>query len=403
MMRNTTFALVLGLISLTGLTIDTPTVTAGQYAAGTLDVNGYTFRDGFWWKGGLKFNRTTAQEVYYYYQGYCRFQGTRDVHTYQVVLNAAPKKDAYVTPSSEDNWRARLLEIAKQRDKYEAQARASALEQNEFAQSLKILGLDGNFRYQGYGYNPSYAFNPYNNPAAYSYGQSFQQQGQGYSQLPAAQGSTLYGYRELADVYGNVDLGSLYDQVLRLRQQSYTAESKATSETHALVGDLGTQLARVMEIQAKADAAAKVLQAATPKDRATILREFWAKGSNSGTVQGNVQLRQPAVTANYVAIAQQVANTRCVSCHSATNKQGGLDLSDLSLLNATQGRNILDRIVHKDPSKRMPLKADLSPGEPLSREEVAAFYMAAYGAPTPPATPGEEPAVPPGPGPASKD
>jgi mono/diheme cytochrome c family protein len=74
-----------------------------------------------------------------------------------------------------------------------------------------------------------------------------------------------------------------------------------------------------------------------------------------------------------------IIQNKCASCHNSTKKNGGLDLSDLSLLTEDQGTTILQRIIHTDPSLRMPLKPDLSPGEPLSPEEVAAFYVVAYG------------------------
>lgn len=367
MKRHTKVMLVLAvLLAATSVLTNPQQARADGYSNGYVSAAGYTYRDGYWWNGNTAFERVRVKSAYTYWHCGRQYTGYRWSYSYKPV-----EVRKTVINLSEDGWRGKLLDIAKQRDQYEGKLRASALEHSEFLESIKVLGMEGNFRWNGYGYEMSYAQNPH------AYGQ------QQYSQYPAQQGQTVYGYRELADIYGNVDLGALYNSVLRLREQSYGYESKATSETHALVGELGGQMARIKEIEAKGAAARAALEAASAKDRATLLREFWSTYPNRAAPSttapkggtGGVGANEAFKT------MQAIVKTKCAACHNSDKKNGGLDLSNLDALTDNQGKSILERIVHPDPTKRMPLKSDLSPGTPLTQQEIAAFYLAAYGSP----------------------
>jgi mono/diheme cytochrome c family protein len=371
MTRHTKVMLVLTfLLSIVGFfALPSQSAKADGYSNGYGSAEGYTYRDGYWWLNGQAYTRARVQESYYYWHRNCRYLAYRWVWAYTPVSGVTTTK---VINPSEDGWRDKLLDIAKQRDQYEGRMRTSAVEHNEFVESVKLLGMEGNFRWNGYGYEMAYAQNP---------GAAIAAAQQAYSQFPTPQGNSVYGYRELADVYGNVDLGALYNQAMRLREQSYGNESKATSEVHGLVDGLGSNIAKIKEIEAKGQAAAAALSASAAKDRATVLREFWStydsrtKGAPSPATPSQGQ-PQAAQAGSLQGIIQQ----KCAACHNSEKKNGGLDLSNLAQITEAQTNKILERIIHPDPTKRMPIREDLSPGEPLSKNEVAAFFVAAYAA-----------------------
>ena len=351
--------LMLGLVVTLVCLFQCRVVQSSTYQVGYSDAGGYTFRDGYWWKDGHAFNRFASREYY----TYCGRKFYRTVYSYQQAVDVPSY--APIDPVNDPQWRVKLLDIIAHRDRAEAKLRVSALDHNEFLETIKVLGLERNFTWNGYGYAPNFA-------SVERYSSTQQQQ---YSQTTAPQGATIYGYRELADIYGNVDLGELYNSVMRLRQQSYANESAATSETHALVDNLAGSMAAIKEIEAKGAAAKAVLEAASAKDRATLLRELW-----STRQPGNPAPAPEARAAVTRAAVDTLIAAKCLACHNKEKPNGGLDLSDLSLLDGVQGGKILQRIIHPDPAKRMPLAAENAPGVPLTADEVAIFYLAAYGA-----------------------
>lgn len=334
-----------------------PAFADGIYAAGYVSPDGYTWRDGYWWKGDASYTRAAVQS--YYYQNGCRYAYTS--YSYTLV----PSKKVTITPQSEDNWRARLLEIAKERDRWEGNLRASALEQNEFLESVKALGLDGNFRWNGYGYEIQYA-------------KGYRPAVAQYDQLVQPQGATVYGVKEVADIYGNVNIGQIYQQALRLRADSRAYEAEGDKGTTALVDNLGHAAAAVAEIQAKGAATVKILSELRPESRARILRELSIE--HRGQAGGGSVVPQNGGGSDALAAAQATANNRCVSCHRPDKKLGDLDMTNLSLLSNDQARKILEAINHADPQRRMPRGPDNTVGTPLTEEEKATFYIAIYGA-----------------------
>lgn len=336
---------------------------AGDYSNGYVNAAGYTWNDGYWWRGNSAYSLSRAKE--YYWSNGCQYYRWVTRYTPVAVRKVVITKQDL----SEDGWRGKLLDIAKQRDWYEGKARQSTVEHNEFVESVRVLGLENNFHWNGYGYEMQYAQGGVQNGYG-AYGSS-------YSQQPAQQGSTIYGYSELADIYGNVDLGALYNSVLRLRSQSYQNESAATSETHALVGELGGQMARIKEIEAKGYAAAAALEAANAKDRATLLREFWQSYPQEKAAA--VMEQQGTSNTEVYRSLQTLVQNKCVACHNPNKQSGGLDMTALAQLSSEQGESVLQRIIHPDPARRMPLAADGGPGHALSAAEVALFFLGAYG------------------------
>lgn len=181
-----------------------------------------------------------------------------------------------------------------------------------------------------------------------------------YDQPVASQGATLWG----AAVYANTDLGAMYHQASRFSSDALSVAAAA----NAGATDIGNNIARVAEIQAQGQAAAAALLATRPVPQSTVSKQI-----NFG-VQAGVSTGNPATPANPAALdLRTVVNAKCSACHNPANKQGGLDLSDLSNVDSDK---ILDRITSHDPLKRMPKGNEGTPGIPLTLEEKKAFFNA---------------------------
>jgi hypothetical protein len=308
----------------------------------------YTFNNGFYWRDGQAFNRVASYE--YYYSDGCRYR--RQIWKYTAVDGAYNNLSAQT-----EGWRTKLLDIAAKHKVYQDQLAASANEQQEFEASVRLLGLEGVVS--------SYEFTPQYSGHSSGYSGNF-------DYLAAQQGSTITGYREQADIYGNMNLGELYNQVLRLRSQSAELESKATSETIQATDNLSARAAQLESQRAKNDILSKLAEAATSDSHAQVIRELYTVQSNGGSTDnvGKAELGKQLTA---------VLNKRCVSCHNATKQNGGLRLDDLSLITDAQSKEILERINSSNPMKRMPLKDVDTPGEPLPVDEKAVFFLAGYG------------------------
>lgn len=319
----------------------------------TIFANGYTYSGGYYWTNGIAYNRVSTP-------CYDRYGCKTYCYTY------APVQITSKTPG----WREKLTELAAVRDRYEGAARLSAQEHNEYLETVEKLGLTGNFTWKGYGQAMTYA--------QYG-GRSYAVNGAnayGVSQLTAPQGATLYGMSEVADIYGNVDLGALYDQTIRLNADVNANADKAHVRTTALVDGAGQAAARVAEIRAKGQAVAQALAAApSASSQATITRNSFrvesgvgnASGSLPGASQGPPAGSEAATTA-LLAMKSLFAD-RCVACHSGAKASKGLDLSRLEGIDKRKADAIWMRINSADESLRMPQQADGLPGEPLTPEE----------------------------------
>lgn len=180
-----------------------------------------------------------------------------------------------------------------------------------------------------------------------------------YEQPTAAQGTTLYG---IASTYGTTDLGSIFHAASRLASDA----SAVTAQANAVALALGGDITRVAEIQAQGQAAAAALLATKPNPSSVVGRQY--------NVTNNSEARASAVGPPSAVDVSSVVTTKCISCHNPAKASGGLDLSDLSKVDA---RKVKARIVHHDPLKRMPLAEGGGPGVPLPLEEIDAFFEAA--------------------------
>lgn len=357
-MRNKMFAvaaLLLGLL-------------CSQVMASDYSYNGTYYYD----TNGQAYTR--YQTVEYYWSNGCRYP--RYVWKYTPVAGVYAVNSGYGVGinSQTEGWRSKLLDIAAAHKKYQDQIAASANEHQEFLESVKELGLTGVVT--NYNFVPTYA-NAYNYMQAHGFspGLNVQNYAQSYGdpgQQVAQQGNTVYGYREVADIYGNVNLGELYQRALRLREQSAGYEAAANQDAHKLVDNLGARAAAIEELRAKADIMAKLVDGLKPEPTTRVVKEFYSSDA-AKTVKG------AAAGTAILDRLNAVVQSKCVSCHSGDKPNGGLNLQDLSALPADAGRKILDRLESEDPVKRMPLAPGMKPGKPLTIDEKALFFIAAYG------------------------
>jgi hypothetical protein len=125
------------------------------------------FNGNFYWHGAGPDEAGRAYPAGYYawLNGNWYLQGTGYVYKATVAEALAAKPVDY-TPG----WQKKLLDIAAARDKTESRLRLQAMDYNAFQSSLKSLGLEGNFHWNGYGQ----AIN-YGTGFARSYGQGYVQ------------------------------------------------------------------------------------------------------------------------------------------------------------------------------------------------------------------------------------
>jgi hypothetical protein len=180
-----------------------------------------------------------------------------------------------------------------------------------------------------------------------------------YEQGTAKQGSTLYGYNEVADTYANTDVGALIHKQQLLLGDYQQIGGQATVSVGSLIDRVGERDASVAKILAAGRVVAQVAASSDPA--ATHVQRtynFAAGGQSSGSPSPGGDL-------------QSLVKAKCVTCHNAGDKKGNLDLSDLSAIDDATGAKMLERIVHPDPTKRMP------PGKPLGMDELRLFFQAA--------------------------
>lgn len=363
---------------LVGLATNMPAaeLSIGSYVGQV--YSGYTWRGDYWYRGGVPYEcyRSTVTT-------YDKYNCPHTSYSYdwREYKKAKPEIDPYA-----DDALSKLLDIADKQQAWVLSDRSKAQKFNQFKEAVVLLGMEGQFRVKNYG-EAIYSAKGFDVPSPY---------GNQYGQLAAPQGNTVYGYnfgvRETADFYGNNDLGAIYKQALRLRSDSRALEAEGDRGTTQLVDNLGKRAAIIAEIRANGVAAAgalvangqgtaQALNAAKAQSRTEITREVYGSGTGGG---GTVPVAPPpggdegggAATGTTLQKAQQLVNQKCLSCHSATKKNGDLDVTDLRLLSPDQVDSIMKRVVDPDPQKRMPIKADLSPGTPLTHQELGILFRA---------------------------
>lgn len=211
------------------------------------------------------------------------------------------------------------------------------------------------------------------NSVTYSYVYNLTQS----SQLPAAQGSTILGVSEVADIYGNLDLGALLDQSLRMSAQINSDATQVASGVTATLRDVAAAATRDSETRTKAAAAVAVLQAQTVQQEA-LIRSLAPADSlhierrvEHGDGQTHIVPDSPPAAgkagsgeAGSIERLKAIFVRNCAECH-INDKKGNLDLSNPLTLTEQQVSHILERVTTRDPEKAMP-PPDKATGQPKS-------------------------------------
>jgi hypothetical protein len=347
------------------LAVTLPLSAGGYYYPGT-QRDGYTFRNGYWYRGNTPYY-ANAQTAYSYvpYYSYGQTYYYQQPYTYY-TYEQAPAETYTPKASAPANWKSELLKLAGARD-----------EQLGYLNALRALGLP----------------QPLQAPAQGPY----QAQAPGYAGVPYAMNAqTLYGYSysTVKDVYGDTNLNTLYQQAARLAQNSQALAGQATGDFSSLVQQEGGNRSRVAEILAKAQAASAALRAAeaAPSAHVTTSASASVTGSSAGVdttpeVQPSVSAgqqqgySQAAPQQGYAGQAQQafgaLLQNRCTGCHGGSDPAGKLTLTPQSYAQMSlsdKARLIWPRLTHHDPQKRMPRSKD-GKATTLTPEELRLFYM----------------------------
>lgn len=324
-------------------------------AFGQTDINGYVWDGQYWTKDGYQYTRTLYQAPGYWYGG-CYYQGT---YHYRYTLYSAPV--AKLPSPKDDDWRTQLLKIAAARDKQEGEIRKAAFEQQYFTEAVKALGLEGNFRWSGYGTLPPYMSNGYQ---VMPFAGQYQMQGTYNFGVNA---TTQYGYNSIAQLYGETDLNQLFLQAAQLTQNAQKLSGEATANFQGLVGQEGSNRAKVAEILAKGQIAREVISALSSND----FKSFSFKISPVGQIEKDDSKVDAGTKA---ALRQQwgdLAAAKCASCHSGSKTEGKFDLNSyLSMSQQEKQDRVWSRLTTDDPVRRMPKN-----GPKLTSEELRLWFL----------------------------
>lgn len=395
MSRSTTLV-GLALAAVLGLALAvTPTARADSYHNGYVDSNGYTYNNGYWWKDGYayKYEKYWVPGTGYYQYG-CYYT-TPGYWAYKYVQYpvAQYKEPEKKVSAADPDWRSKLLDIAGNRDKYEAQARKAAYEQKAFIDSVGALGLTGNFRWEGYGTSPYPA--GYGGYGAATYGATTYAAALPLNGLYAhhqqlqfgsygANASTVYGttLKSLADPYADNALPQLYQQANRLAENAQRLSGQATQDFGALVKEEGGNRARVAEILARAEAVKQFMGTLDgPPKTVTESRTFEFKSdTQSGAAPAAIP---PAGDGGFRATAaagggrkaqfEALFAAKCGACHTGTAAKGKFTLAAYYKMSTDDKLKVWSLLVTKDKDRVMPRTVDGGPGELLSQDEVRLF------------------------------
>lgn len=320
---------------------------SGYYADG-FQEDGYTYRAGYWWSGDQPYTRARIDYYEPYTYSYCgRYYTQQKAYWYWKYSKAY---DASTVSPKDPDFRTKLLEIAKQRDRIEGEIRKSAAQHNEFLEAVQVLGLQGNFEWKGYGTAPLYA-----SPQRAAYGQSLQ-----YGQF-GNNASTIFGYSQLTEAYNTLDPNILFQQSASLTKGAQSLAGQANSE-------FNTSLDKAIRAQGRA---AEIVAQGIASERALIAARAAPQSSTTTTVTqpGPVAPPEPVLPPDQEAppVMPKVVGGRvpfpaaadCMACHSGAKVEGRFDVTTWWGLPEARRRVIIrDRLLTDDMAKLMPRKPD---------------------------------------------
>lgn len=209
-----------------------------------------------------------------------------------------------------------------------------------------------------------------------------------YNQPIQAQGSSVYGYSSVAQAYGQVDMGLLYNQAARLTDQAQQLAGQASSDFTTLVQAEGQNRAEVARVIAQGQSARQALEAAASyqPQPAQQQRTFTFRVTQTGDGDVDIQqIQDGQQTGRFnLSNAQQTTSSsgdvsgllsnKCVYCHSNDNAQGGLNLE--KEISEEQQQAILQRVITDDLDKRMPRTELGTAGQKLDVNELRLLFNA---------------------------
>ncbi len=371
-----------------------------------------TYADGFvegayTHKGGLWYNATGTAHTRHkeYYQeggGYTRsacnygcgytmsYVAPQRYFYWAYVAVASPA--TYVAPTlpsyTDAGWRGKLLDIAKERDRTELAIRKETVEQAAYLDSLKALGF--NFSIQGYGQHINY-------PTIAGYAGSYNN----YAVPVINAGQTQYGYsfQSLQSAYGALDMNALFQASERLATGARDSATQANTEFSGLVGQAGTNAARVAQALAKAaeireqgQAAASALNAAKAAPSTTTITTGQGGGVGTATQQGASPGQPPptpimpqavdapqanAAGGNGAEFLRTVGLPLCASCHGqGAPNQKVFDITTYPSLSRDRKADVWARLVSDSEAKVMPREVGnpSKPGQPVTMAQLLSFF-----------------------------
>lgn len=351
-------------------------ITAETFANGYVNDDGYSYWDGYWYYNNIPYTRQQESYTAYRSNGYGSYSYPYTSYRWRYYEYKAPKvaKVEYKLPGPNDpQWRSKLLEIAKHRDEVEGAMRLNALENQLYLEAVTALGMQGNFNWQNYGMAVGYPNNSYaqTNSSSYQAG-SF-----------GVNGATIYGheYSTISQLYGPTNLDSLYQQSSLLTKNAQDLAGQAHGEFNALLQTEGGNRARVADILARGQAAAAALRAAEGQS-SIVEHKSRTFSSGHGPILNAPPTAPPQMppasdppTKDSAQMLGRVIENRCASCHGNNNPEAKLNMLNYFQFDENTKQRVRQRITTTDATKRMPLREDGTPAEPLPTAEVSLFFL----------------------------
>lgn len=334
------FRLLLALVSF-------PILAAVAIAQGS-----YTLAsDGYYYQGSQAYTRSTVYAPGYWYGG-CYYYGQA---TYQYTPYYPPAKAAVVT-AEDPGWRSKLLDIAGQRDKLNAKLAGAALEQKYYMEAVNALGFQGTGLYA-----PNYIGSAgYSLTGQITYG---------------AQANTAYGvsYNSLAQIYGQNDTTALFQMSNQHVINAQALAREGQTGFAALVGQEGSNRARVAEIIAKGQIADQVIKSlsAGPEVKG-ISFQVTSGGKFQKIEAADVD---PTVKKDLSDQFTALVAAKCASCHTGKQPKGNFDISTYGALTADQKQVVWARLVTPDDKSVMPQADKGGKITRLTTAELRLFFL----------------------------
>lgn len=287
------------------------------YQSGTV-LDGYTYNDGYWWRGedAYTLRRTRVYRGY----GSCSYYYRNSFYKVPVIVKEKPvyrEKTVEKISYKDPDWREKALELAKDRD-----------EQKAFLEVMKALGYNGE---AAPGYNPQAA-------NSFRYGLTQTE----YAYAPK-QGNSVFGYgvRDLSELYSNLDVNVAFQQASRAQQAAQQTAEKG----------LGGMLAAIEKqnegknYYVKAQAVQAILNALDTEQRVTKTKiDYSGPAANL-----------PGATVSASGL-QAVMRQHCFKCHSPSGENGvlgrksglfpqGVDLTQYASYSPDQKKRVVETVV----------------------------------------------------------